>query len=102
MRIVGEEGDLGSDMDAEDAAVMQSLSTFLPDLKCLDNKWKSDTDLSVPAQELCVYIDPLDGTREFTEGRFNFVSTLGDRNCLERNPPQSPVAHKSPAAFFPH
>jgi 3'(2'), 5'-bisphosphate nucleotidase len=76
VRIVGEEGDLGA-VDPEDEAVMKELASIRPDLSCLHNKWKDAADLLLPAKDLCVWIDPLDGTREFTEGRFNYVSTLG-------------------------
>ena len=26
--------------------------------------------------QVCVWVDPLDGTREFTKGRFQYVATL--------------------------
>lgn len=87
VRIVGEEGDLGA-VDPEDEAVMKELASIRPDLSCLNNKWKDAADLLLPAKDLCVWIDPLDGTREFTEGRFNYVSTLGAMN--------------SPSTIFPH
>ena len=30
----------------------------------------------LPLSELCIWVDPLDGTKEFTQGRYEFVSTL--------------------------
>lgn len=34
------------------------------------------TDLALPISTLCVFVDPVDGTREFVEGRLQAVQTL--------------------------
>ena len=68
LRMVGEEGDL----DPREAFI--SMEKPRDDL--LDAEWHADQDLHVELSELCVWIDPLDGTKEFTEGRYEFVSTL--------------------------
>ncbi|CAJ1368873.1 unnamed protein product [Effrenium voratum] len=71
LRVVGEEGELGTEEgDVEDIGMHR------PDAHLLDDEWPSSADLLLPLSDLCVWVDPLDGTKEFTEGRYEFVSTL--------------------------
>lgn len=65
--IVGEEG--GEDADATWGGAP------IADLTLLDSAWRAD-DVLVPAEALAVWIDPLDGTKEFTQGRWAFVTVL--------------------------
>ena len=72
--LLGEEGELGSgddDDNADGAAEIRS-----PNSGLLDDAWPAELDNMVPIGELCVWVDPLDGTREFTSGNYEFVSTL--------------------------
>ena len=68
----------------------------------------------IPAEEVCVFIDPLDGTREFVEGRLEAVQTLIGIAVRGRPVvgvmglpfyPQSPVVYgaagRRPALFLP-
>mmetsp|Transcript_48224 Transcript_48224/g.151471 ORF Transcript_48224/g.151471 Transcript_48224/m.151471 type:complete len:872 (+) Transcript_48224:29-2644(+) len=73
IKIVGEEGDLGLGDDSEAEA---SVAIAKPDEGLLDSAWPEEQDVQFPLAELCVWVDPLDGTREFTEGRYEYVSTL--------------------------
>ena len=53
----------------------QDIGMHRPDAHLLDDEWPSSADLLLPLSDLCVWVDPLDGTKEFTEGRYEFVST---------------------------
>jgi len=75
LRIVGEEGELGSDQAADAALADQHL---------LDENWPEESDVQLSASELCVWIDPLDGTKEFVEGKYEYVSTLVGITCAGR------------------
>ncbi|CAL1126977.1 unnamed protein product [Cladocopium goreaui] len=68
LRIVGEEGELGVEADGEEIVIRRPSETLL------DQEWPGD--LRLPLAELCVWVDPLDGTKEFTQGRYEYVSTL--------------------------
>jgi len=50
-----------------------------PQEDLLDDEWHED--VKIPLCELCVWVDPLDGTKEFTEGRYEYVSTLIGISC---------------------
>lgn len=50
-----------------------------PQEDLLEDEWPEDVKL--PLCELCVWVDPLDGTKEFTEGRYEYVSTLIGISC---------------------
>ena len=69
LRVVGEEGDLESE-ENDDIIISKPMDHLL------DEEWSEDQDLHLPISELCVWVDPLDGTKEFTEARYEFVSTL--------------------------
>jgi len=62
--IVGEE-------DVEEIAN----DTHQIDLHLLDGCWSDQDDVMCNAEDLSVWIDPLDGTREFTQGFYEFVTT---------------------------
>ena len=70
LRIVGEEdGDSGAAPD-EQSQRSSPLRTDLLDAG------DADSDAWLPLSELTVFIDPVDGTREFVEGRLGAVQTL--------------------------
>lgn len=70
LRIIGEEGEL--EESSEDGAI----ELREPNDVLLNDAWPLELDSQIPLAELCVWVDPLDGTREYTEGRFEYVSTL--------------------------
>jgi 3'(2'), 5'-bisphosphate nucleotidase len=66
--IVGEEG--GEEADGKwTGAPVASLTA-------IDDAWPADADVVVPAADIAVFVDPLDGTKEFTSGRYEYVTTL--------------------------
>lgn len=75
--IVGEEGDEEDDSAADGA-------TF-PDLQLLDDHWGDEADVFCNPSDLAVWIDPLDGTKEFTGGRYEYVTTAVGV-CLQGEP----------------
>ncbi|CAK9072661.1 3'(2') [Durusdinium trenchii] len=70
LHVVGEEGELGVEEEGEDIVIREPMEDLL------DGEWSEASDLHLPISELCVWVDPLDGTREFTEQRYEYVSTL--------------------------
>ena len=72
LRVVGEEGNLG----LEDSADGDPIEIREPSAALLHDVWLDSGDVVLPLSELCIWVDPLDGTKEFTEGRYEFVSTL--------------------------
>ena len=67
LAIVGEE-----DGDAAAAAAVTSSKVPLRHDLCFDN----EDGPVVPLADVCVFVDPLDGTREFVEGRLENVQSL--------------------------
>lgn len=67
LAIVGEEG--GEEADAQWAGAP------IADLTLLDGVW-TGADALVPVEDVVCWIDPLDGTKEFTQGRYRFVTVL--------------------------
>ncbi|CAE7864986.1 Bpnt1, partial [Symbiodinium necroappetens] len=76
LRVVGEEGDLG----LEDSGDGEPVEIREPSASLLSDVWPEERvfrrDVVLPLSELCIWVDPLDGTKEFTQGRYEFVSTL--------------------------
>eukprot|EP00475_Leptophrys_vorax_P014905 TRINITY_DN21169_c0_g1_i2.p1 TRINITY_DN21169_c0_g1~~TRINITY_DN21169_c0_g1_i2.p1 ORF type:complete len:285 (-),score=73.88 TRINITY_DN21169_c0_g1_i2:42-863(-) len=68
VKLVGEEGDLEIDQS----------NTIQPDLTYLrDHESKFSDDLRrIPTEELCLWVDPLDGTKEFVSGHVEAVTVL--------------------------
>ena len=64
LRIVGEEGDLKD---------VSGLPAKAPNLNLLDS---CDKDVLVPKNDICVWVDPLDGTKMFAKGKYEAVSVL--------------------------
>ena len=71
--IVGEEEDDNSVMDNSATAIDTRLHPFMSS-NCLD--LVKEKDMKVKSSDIVVYIDPLDGTHEYVEGRVEHVQTL--------------------------
>jgi len=73
LHIIGEEEEDNDDDDDDDAFTGAPLQTQL----LQDHpSFSSLSDDDVPMEELVVFVDPLDGTREFVEGRLHNVACL--------------------------
>eukprot|EP00439_Symbiodinium_sp_Y106_P048181 s936_g6.t1 len=77
LRVVGEEGDLGLEEsgDGDPVEIREPAASLLSDVSG-QRRHLLLRDVVLPLSELCIWVDPLDGTKEFTEGRYEFVSTL--------------------------
>eukprot|EP01138_Halocafeteria_seosinensis_P011178 gb/GECG01011416.1/.p1 GENE.gb/GECG01011416.1/~~gb/GECG01011416.1/.p1 ORF type:complete len:737 (+),score=91.62 gb/GECG01011416.1/:1-2211(+) len=88
--IVAEEGDVIEDTDAETLLFPKDLERELHELeqenegeleRNRQNMWKLvgqgvDWSQGVDPKRLCVFVDPLDGTKSFTRGQYHAVTTL--------------------------
>ena len=70
LRIVGEEDE--KDMNASPLTT----TTTTTSTTTIHNEDPSTVPLVVPLEEITIFVDPLDGTREFVEGRVENVACL--------------------------
>lgn len=80
LRIVGEEDDEDVEMDEGGTlpwiAPSNSEAANRGLRRDLCTNLSNDDDMTVPVQDIIVFVDPLDGTREFVEGRLSNCQTL--------------------------
>uniref|UniRef100_A0A7S1SR38 3'(2'),5'-bisphosphate nucleotidase 1 n=1 Tax=Tetraselmis chuii TaxID=63592 RepID=A0A7S1SR38_9CHLO len=79
LTVVGEEGLATSDSGAEDVVDEGSGPTTLKFIPTLfeDGMVPADLlDTSIQLEDVCVWVDPLDGTQEFVDGNFERVTVL--------------------------
>ena len=71
LHIIGEEDEESSTTTTTTTNEHESISNILKQLSL-----QNEEDEIVPIDELCIFIDPLDGTREFVENRIQNVGCL--------------------------